>query len=128
MLEATWNIAIREMFNLDRTTHRYLIEPISEMTHIKWSLIKRFVNFVRTIKLSPKRQLKNLLMVSKRDARSTTGRNNRDQQQGSTTGRNNRDQQQGETTGINNREGETREKQQTHHEAIRWETYGNNKN
>ena len=77
MLKATWNVAIRKMFNLDRTAHRYLIEPISEMTHIKWSLIKRFVNFVRTIKLSPKRQLKNLLMVSKRDARSTTGRNNR---------------------------------------------------
>ena len=65
------------MFNLDHTTHRYLIEPISEMTHIKRSLIKRFVNFVRTIKLSPKRQLKNLLMVSNRDDRSTTGRNNR---------------------------------------------------
>ena len=75
MLESTWNIAIRKMFKLDRTTHRYFIEPISEMKHVKWSLIKRFVNFIQKIQLSSKSQLKNLLMVSKKDCRSTTGRN-----------------------------------------------------
>ena len=35
MLEATCNVAIRKMFNLDRTTHRYLIEPLSGMQQIK---------------------------------------------------------------------------------------------
>ena len=75
MLESTWNIAIRKMFKLNRTTHRYFIEPISEMKHVKWSLTKRFINFIQKIQLSSKSQLKNLLMVSRKDCRSTTGRN-----------------------------------------------------
>ena len=37
----TWNTSIRKMFRLDRTSHRYFIEPVSNVPHIKISLIKR---------------------------------------------------------------------------------------
>ena len=75
MIESTWNVAIRKMYKLDRTTHRYFVEPLSEMQHIKWSLVKRFINFRHKILESSKGQLKNLFMVAKKDCRSTTGRN-----------------------------------------------------
>ena len=37
MLYNTWSVSVRKMFGLDRCTHRYLIEPISDMQHIKVS-------------------------------------------------------------------------------------------
>ena len=32
-LEKTWNVSIRQMFDLPRETHRYLVEPVSEYPH-----------------------------------------------------------------------------------------------
>ena len=75
MIETTWNTAVRKMFQLHRTTHRYLIEPVSATPHIKWSLINRFRNFIRKIKIPNKSQLQNLLGICKADCRSTTGAN-----------------------------------------------------
>ena len=46
-LEKTWNIAVRMMLDVPRNTHRFFIEPLSEMQYIMFSVMKRFVNFVR---------------------------------------------------------------------------------
>ena len=35
MIFNAWNTSIRKIFRLDRTTHRYFIEPISHVSHIK---------------------------------------------------------------------------------------------
>ena len=44
-LEKTYNKAIRIMWNIPLETHRYLIEPISNQSHLKFTLIQRFLGF-----------------------------------------------------------------------------------
>ena len=41
-LENTWNISCRKMLSLPRTTHRYLIEPLTSTDHIIKAIKKRF--------------------------------------------------------------------------------------
>ena len=75
MIYNTWNMSIRKMFRLDRTTHRYFIEPISNTPHIKTSLLKRFMKFTNNLACSRKTAAKNLFNIVKDDFMSTTGRN-----------------------------------------------------
>ena len=75
MIYNTWNSSIRKMFRLDRTTHRYFIEPISKTPHIKTSLLKRFMNFTNKLMCSGKIAAKNLFNIKRNECRSTTGRN-----------------------------------------------------
>ena len=75
MIYNTWNSSIRKMFRLDRTTHRYFIEPISKTPHIKTSLLKRFMNFTNKLMCSGKIAAKNLFNIIRNECRSTTGRN-----------------------------------------------------
>ena len=75
MIYNTWNSSIRNMFRLDRTTHRYLIEPVSRTPHIKISLLKRFMNFTNKLMCSRKTVAKNLFKIIRHDCRRTTGRN-----------------------------------------------------
>ena len=74
-LEKTWNISQRIMLGIPRNTHRFFIEPLSGIQHIKFSLLKRFVNFVNSIESSKKPVLRNILKIVKEDCRSTTGSN-----------------------------------------------------
>ena len=41
MIYNTWNISIRKMFRLDQRSHRYFIEPISKIKHIKIAFMTR---------------------------------------------------------------------------------------
>ena len=66
---------MRKMMKLDRCSHRYLIEPLSKTRHIKFSLMKRFINFTHKIVESPKTPLKTLYNCVKNDCRSVTGNN-----------------------------------------------------
>ena len=34
-LYVSWNVTIRQIFNLSRRTHRYLIEPVPQIQHLK---------------------------------------------------------------------------------------------
>ena len=63
------------MYSLPRETHRFFVEPISGETHLKKTLIKRFLKFIESIKNSKKIALKNLFYCIKDDCRSITGRN-----------------------------------------------------
>ena len=63
------------MFNLSLQTHQYLIEPISDMKHLKFTLMKRFLSFLDQIQKSSKNAPKQLLEYIKRDTRSITGSN-----------------------------------------------------
>ena len=75
MVYNTWSVSIRKMFRLDRTTHRYLIEPISKIQHIKISIMKRFSKFVERLSTSKKDVVRNVLHSMVKDCRSTTGTN-----------------------------------------------------
>ena len=73
----TWSVSIRKMFRLDRKTHRYLIEPVSKMQHIKISLMKRFVKFAESLAETKKGVVRNVYNTLVNDCRSTVGMNTR---------------------------------------------------
>ena len=75
MLENTWNVSMRLMLDLPRETHRYLIEPLSKVPHIRKILIKRFLTFLDQIRKSNKNASKFLLETIISDTRSVTGSN-----------------------------------------------------
>ena len=75
MMENTWNVAMRLMLDIPRESHRYLIEPLSDVVHIKTVLVKRFLTFLEQIRKSEKSSSKFLLETILHDARSTTGSN-----------------------------------------------------
>ena len=63
------------MLGIPRNTHRFFIEPLTDIQHIKFSLLKRFVNFVNSIQSSKKSVMRNMLKIVKQDLRTTTCRN-----------------------------------------------------
>ena len=75
MVEKSWNVAMRLMLDIPRESHRYLIEPLSKVTHIKIILAKRFLTFLDQIRNSNKSASKFLLNTILFDTRSTTGSN-----------------------------------------------------
>ena len=74
-LENTWNVSMRLMLDIPRESHRRLIEPLSDTTHLKTILIKRFLLFLQQIRNSSKIACKFLLETICLDTRSTTGSN-----------------------------------------------------
>ena len=74
-LYKSWNVTIWQVFNLDRRTHRSLIEPISNMNHLKTILISRFVNFAKKLLISKKFTVRFLANLRSKDQRSLFGRN-----------------------------------------------------
>ena len=75
MIENTWNVSFRLMFNLTRNCHKFMIEPLSQTEHIKKTFIRRFLSFVDKIKSSKKVALKNVFHAVKNDCQSVTGSN-----------------------------------------------------
>jgi hypothetical protein len=74
-LESTFNKSIKIMYGLPWATHRYFIEPLTNRPHLRRILVKRYLAFINKIENSSKKALKALLEISKRDQRTTTGRN-----------------------------------------------------
>ena len=66
------------MFGVPLQTHRYFIVPISDHCHLRNILVKRFLNFIESIKKSSKDIITNLFQCICFDVRSTTGSNLRD--------------------------------------------------
>ena len=77
MFYNTWSTSIRKMYRVDRRTHWYLIEPLSEMEHIKRSILKRYLGFTEKLSTSRKTVVKNVFRVIGSDCRSSTGSNRR---------------------------------------------------
>ena len=74
-LYTSWNIMIRRIWNLPNTTHRYLIEEISNSRHIKISIFKRYLKFIDSLKVSQKPCLAALANLVCRDKHSITCQN-----------------------------------------------------
>ena len=75
MVENAWNVSIRKTFDIPRQTHRYLIQPLSEVPHLKTILIRKFLSFIGQLEKCPKKIVGNLLRLIKHDVNSTTGAN-----------------------------------------------------
>ena len=74
-LEGSYNLAVKNMFNLPLATHRHLISPVTNHRHIRITLISRFLSFIHQLKLSEKSVPRMLFYNTMYDVRSTTGRN-----------------------------------------------------
>ena len=77
MVYNTWNVSIRNMLRLDKKTHRYLIEPLSNMKHLKRTFLESFNTFTEKLRSSRKESVRSVFDVISRDCRSTTGSNTR---------------------------------------------------
>ena len=66
---------IRYCCDIPRIFHRYLLEGVSNTTHLKVKLVKRFLQFYTTLVNCDKPHLKYLARIQKSDYRSVFGRN-----------------------------------------------------
>ena len=71
---SSWNITVRNIFKLPRTTHRYFIEAVSGSSHTKTMMCTRFVKFVETMKTCPKLSVRYLINLVCDDRRTLVGR------------------------------------------------------
>ena len=74
-VDIMWNNFVRQIFGLPRDTHRFIIENITDGTHIRVKLLKRFRNFYCQLKNSGKEEVQQLMRLTKQDNRSVFGRN-----------------------------------------------------
>ena len=73
-LYRSYNVAIRQIFHLNRCTHRYLIEGISESLHLKTMLASRFVTFYRSLVTTDKTPVRFLARICENDQRTVLGK------------------------------------------------------
>ena len=76
-LEASWNRSIKIVHQLPWPTHRRLMTPISQKTHMKTLIMIRMMRFVEKLKTSEKPVLRQLLRLTLKNTQSVTGRNMR---------------------------------------------------
>ena len=74
-LYRAWNVAVRKIFKVDRTSHRYLIEAISQCLHPKVILSSRFVKFHGNNLKCNKPIIRTLSSLCKDDNKTVYGRN-----------------------------------------------------
>ena len=75
MICNTYSLSIKLMYNLPRSTHNYIIEPITESQHVKFIMMKRFVKFTEKIRQSNKVALRSLYRAIRKNTLSVTGSN-----------------------------------------------------
>lgn len=63
----SWNVAMRILFDVPRSTHRYLIEPISGTVHIKTIIASNFISFYNRLNQSKKLCIRLLTNLCKND-------------------------------------------------------------
>ena len=69
----SWNVCVRNVFNVDRRTHRRLIEPISSSPHLKTLLLARQKDFNDRVVKSKKFEVRFIANLNKSDNRTVMG-------------------------------------------------------
>ena len=70
-LYKSWNVAIRQIYNVSRCTHRYLIEKLYKSMHPKTMLCSRYVGFYRSLVGSSKLPVRFLARLFENDKRTS---------------------------------------------------------
>ena len=71
---SSWNVTVRNVLHLERTTHRYMIEPLSGCLHPKVMLASRYVGFYHGLVNSTKFSVRYLARLAERDMRTVKGK------------------------------------------------------
>ena len=74
-LYTSFNVALRNILKLDRCSHSYMLEPLSETPHLKTLLAGRFVSFHEALLNSTKFPVRFLARLYGTDLRTVHGRN-----------------------------------------------------
>ena len=74
-LESSYNLSIKNMFQLPIATHRNLIVPITQQHHLRTILMLRLWGFLKQVRNSKKKFPKMMLNLIISDVRSKTGGN-----------------------------------------------------
>ena len=74
-LYTSWNIAVRDCFNIPRMSHKYLIEEISQTVHPFVALSSRLVKFDNSLINTTKSFLRLLVNLKRTDYRTNHGKN-----------------------------------------------------
>ena len=74
-VDKAWNSIVRTVFGVPINTHRFIVENLTEGKHIRVKLLKRFQNFYKQLESSRKREVLQLIRLTKSDNRSVFGRN-----------------------------------------------------
>ena len=70
----SWNVSVRFAFDVPRTTHRYMIEPMSGSPHPKTMLSTRYVKLIDSLCSSSKLEVSLLATLAVGDNRTVMGR------------------------------------------------------
>ena len=70
---STWNVTVRNIFGLPRTTHRYFIEGVSGSSHPKTMICSRFMKFLEGISISTNVNVRHLANIVINDRRTLEG-------------------------------------------------------
>ena len=73
-LYRSWNVSVRNIFKVPYTTHRYLVQPLSDCPHPKTMLSSRFIKFMQSLVSSTKSSISYLARLVRYDNRSLAGR------------------------------------------------------
>ena len=73
-LYKSFNVTVRNVFSLDRCTHRYLVEPIAGCLHLKVMLASRYVTFFNSLVKSKKMPVRFLARMAQSDLRTVLGK------------------------------------------------------
>ena len=71
---SSWNVTVRNVYNIPWTTHRYLIEGVSNSVHPKTMMCSRLVKFLEGLKSCSKGSVRYLVNIVYNDKRTLTGR------------------------------------------------------
>ena len=74
-LYSTWNVTIRNAYDLPFGTHRYILNELSNCPPLQVSFAKRFSKFCSQIKDCKREEILHLFNIQKYDNRSTFGKN-----------------------------------------------------
>ena len=74
-IDTTFNKLVKNVFNIPYDTHRFIVENISGVKHIRSKLVKRFRNFYHQLITCGKSEIIQLVRLKEHDQRSIFGRN-----------------------------------------------------
>ena len=69
-----YNVAVRNIYNLPRAKHRYLLEPLTDMPHLYVLLLARYVTFGKSLLSNDALEVRYLAGLSAGNMRTTLGR------------------------------------------------------